>query len=259
MSTLEFVDLDTARAARGVRLVVTGALPSPWGEAAKELFHLAGIPVQAVRFRRDDAALAAWTRASNVPVVLNDDEPPRTGWAEILALAHRLGPDRQLIPDDPEARVRLFGLAHELVGENGLAWSSRLIMIDGGLTTEGARGFPLPVARFLAPKYGYAPDRIPAARARIRAVAALFERQLAASRAAGHQYLLGPLTALDVYLATCFTPAADISDADCPALVPPIRAAFAHLHAEVAADLPPALLAHRALMFERHLRYPIPL
>src|SRR5204862_4829445 len=141
MTPIQFVDLATARAARGVRLVVSGAIPSPWSEAAKGIFHLKRIPVLAVRFRRADDELAAWTGARNVPVLLHDDDPPRTGWAEILALAERLEPHPPLAPRDDERRVRLFGLAHELAGEGGLGWSSRLLMIDGGLTSEGVRGF----------------------------------------------------------------------------------------------------------------------
>src|SRR6185436_5054579 len=75
--SLQWVDLETARGARGVRLVVAGALPSPWSEAAKALVHVKQIPALAVRYlrSRDQEDLAAWTGARNVPVVLYDDEP----------------------------------------------------------------------------------------------------------------------------------------------------------------------------------------
>jgi hypothetical protein len=256
MELLQFIDLETARAGRGLRLVTSGVLPSPWSEAAKELFHVKGLPVQVVRFRRDEPAFAAWTGARNVPIAVHDDEPPRTGWAEILALAERLG-GRPLVP--AEARVPLHGLAHELAGENGFGWCARLLMIHASLTSAGARGFPLFVAQYLAPKYGYAPDRIPAARARLLAIAGLFADQLAASRAAGHRYLLGELSALDIYLATFLTPAVGISEADCPSMRADVRPAFAALHEEVGAELPRTLVDHRAFMFEQHLRWPIPL
>jgi glutathione S-transferase len=257
---LQFVDLEAARAARGLRLVTPGAIPSPWSEAAKEIFHLKALPVQVVRFRRDEPAFFAWTEARNVPAVLYDDEPPRTGWAEILALAERLGGARSLVPADAPARVRMYGLAHELAGEGGFGWSARLLMVHGGLISDGARGFPLPIARHLAPKYGYAPERAEAAFARLLEVANIFDRQLSESQAAGHRYLLGAdLTALDIYLATFLTPAASITEFDCPAMRPEVRQAFAYLHAEIGSVLPSALLAHRAFMFERHLRWPIPL
>jgi glutathione S-transferase len=251
---VQFVDLETARTARGLRLVVAGVIPSPWSEAAKALFHVKRLPFVAARFRRDHQALFAWTGARNVPVVLNDDEPPRTGWAEIIALAERLGGAVPLVPGDPERRIALHGLVHELAGEGGLAWSSRLVMIHGGLSSEGAVGFPLPVAQFLAPRYGYAAERVPGAMARIREVVALFERLLE-----GRRHLLGDaLTAVDLYLATFLTPVLGLSEADCPGAHPGVRAAFAYLREQVG-PLPPALVAHRAGIFERYLEWPIQL
>jgi glutathione S-transferase len=256
-----FVDLETARSARGLRLIVIGTIPSPWSEAAKAILHVKAIPFVAVRLRRADVdAVAAWTGARNAPVALHDDEPPRTGWAEILALAQRLGGACSLIPAEPEARVRLHGLAHELAGEGGLAWCSRLVLIQAGLASGGARGFPLPVAQYLAPRYGYTPERAAAARDRIAEVTGLFARELAASAAAGHGYLLGAEpSALDLYLATFLTPLLGVSAAECPALRPELRAAFAYLRDELAGAVAPALVAHRAQVFDRHLGWPIAL
>ncbi|WP_437808714.1 hypothetical protein [Sorangium sp. So ce1078] len=168
MNPIEFVDVATARAARGVRMVASGMVPSPWSEAAKGLFRLQGVPVRVVRFSRDDAELAAWMRADNVPVVFHDDEPPRAHWAAITTLAARLGPPGALLPDDVGHRVRTVGLLHEIAGEEGLGWNARLLMIHGSMTSGGKRGFPLPVAHYLAARYGYSPaidlDRV---RARI--------------------------------------------------------------------------------------------
>jgi len=105
MSALEFVDVSTARAAPGVRIVVSGLVPSPWSEATKGLFRLANVPVRAVRRMRDAAEVTAWTGVDNVPVVFHDAEPARTSWVAITALAARLaGPD-VVLPDDPAARA----------------------------------------------------------------------------------------------------------------------------------------------------------
>jgi glutathione S-transferase len=255
-----FVDVATARAARGLRLAVSGVLPSPWSEAAKGIIHVKQIEALIVRFRRGDAELAGWTGATNVPVALFDDEPPRTGWAEILALAERIGGRTPLVPDAPELRLRLHGLAHELAGEGGLGWCARLIMIDGGLASGGARGFPLPVAQYLAPKYGYAPERVAPARARIAAILSLFDATLAHARAAGGTYLLGEqLTAIDIYLATFLNPLLGDAEIACPAMVPAVRPAWAYLHEQVGDVVPAALAAHRARMYERHLPWPIPI
>src|SRR4029079_11722991 len=108
---IEYVDFETARTARRLRLVVAKALPSPWSEAAKALFHVKQLPARVVRYRREHEALLAAFGARNVPVVLHDDEPPRTGWAEILALAERLG-GPPLVPADPHQRIALHGLVH---------------------------------------------------------------------------------------------------------------------------------------------------
>lgn len=260
MDTLRFVELEAARAARGVRMLAAAALPSPWTEAAKAIFHVKQIPVQCVRFRRGDAAQVAWTGARNVPAVLCDDEPPRTGWAEILALAERLGGAVPLVPPLLTDRVRLFGLAHELAGENGLGWSARLIMIHGSLISGGARSFPLFVAQYLAAQYGYAPERFAPARARAVEILVLLDRVLADSRAAGHGYLLGDrLTALDLYLAAFLTPIVGVTPEECPAMAPQVRPAYQHLGEQIGADLPPALVEHRRKIYREHLPWPIAL
>ena len=258
MTSLNFVDVETARAASGPRLVVAGSLPSPWGEAAKGIFHMKGLPIQVVGYPRVDEAFRTWTGATNVPVLLTDGEPPRSSWAEILGYAERWGGKVSLIPAEPEARFRHHGLAHELCGEGGFGWCSRLVMIDGGLTSGGDRSFPLPVAQYLAPKYSYAPERIPSAKARLREILALFDAELARSRSLGHRYLLGAQpTALDIYLAVFLTYAVPLADADCPQFLPRVRPAFTYMVEQIGADVPAALVAHRKHMFETHLPWPI--
>jgi glutathione S-transferase len=254
MEISEIVDVETARASRGVRMVVASVVPSPWSEAAKNVFHLAGVKTQWVRATRGDAAIAEWTRAHNSPVVFHDDDPPRDGWAEIVTLAARLA-KRPIVPTEPEARARTFGLLHELAGEDGLAWSGRLLMIDYGLRTEGARGFPVQVSRYLAAKYGYAPDRIAGARARVREGLALFDRLLTASPSG---YLAGDAPgALDVYLASFLAPIVGVTDSECPGLRPEFRAAFSTLKDDADLAVSPAVLAHRARMYAEHLPFPI--
>jgi glutathione S-transferase len=194
-----------------------------------------------------------------VPVVLYDDEPPRTSWGDILALGERLGGRASLVPADHEARVRMLGLLHEVAGEGGLGWNARLIMIHGSLSTDGARSFPLPVAQYLAAKYGYSPERAAAAPARVRDVVALCELQLARSRAAGHAYFFGDsLGAMDIFVAAFLTPVL-CTDADCPGMRPEIRPAFTYLAEQVGAEVPASLAAHRALIYREHLPWPIPL
>lgn len=252
--SLEFVDLDAARSAAGVRLVVSGLVPSPWSEAAKGLFRVGGVPVVAVRRMRDATELTAWTGIDNVPVVFHAQEPPRSHWAAITDLASRLaGPD-VLLPDDLAARADHVGLLSLIAGEDGIGWNARLAMIDASLTSDGARGFPLAVGRYLAARYGHGPGALARATERITAQLALL-----ATRLADRTYVTGRVSAVDVYLATFLTPLTVITEADCPSLTPGLRRAFATAHETLGALVPPSLLAHRAMMFERHLAYPIAL
>ena len=260
MSTLEFVDVATARSAPGVRLVVSGLVPSPWSEAAKGVFELARIPVVAVRRMRDGAEITEWTGVDNVPVVVYGDEPVRSHWAAITTLAARLaGPD-VVIPSEVAARPETMGLLHELAGEDGLGWNTRLVMIDATLTTAGARGFPLQVGQRLAKRYGYAAEGMPFVHARIEQQLQLMQARLSAQHAQGHAYLGGArVSALDVYLATFLTPLSEIAVEDCPELAAPLRRAFGSAHEALATLVPAELAAHRKLMFERHLTWPIAL
>jgi glutathione S-transferase len=254
---MRFVDLEEARATPGLRLVTVASVPSPWSQGAMGILDVKGLDYVAVRFRRGDEDVKRWTGAPNAPVALHDDEPPRTGWAEILALAERLGGRVSLVPADDERRLKMFGLAHEILGENGLGWSVRLLLTHAGLQTQGREGWPTPVATYLAPRYGYAPDRVEAARARAVAVLQLLGRTLDDSRARGHDYLLGAEpTAADVYSATVLATIAPLPEAMCP-MPPPVRHAFETLDAAVRGAVPPALLEHRARMFQRHLPLPV--
>ena len=253
---MKFVALDEARAETGLKLVVAASLPSPWSEAAKGILHVKGIDAQLVRFTSTDKAVREWMGWHNVPVLLVPGEPIRTHWTEILEAAERLGAERgspSLIPTDEEDRMRLFGLAHELLGENGLVWSSRLLVIHRGLVTEGKEGFPLRIAQYLAPKYEYASDLIDAARARVRSLFERFARLLE-----GRTYALGnALTALDLYIAAAIAPLAPMSDELCPGTHPVVRHAFATASPDLSSSVPPVLVAHRDRIYAKHLELPV--
>jgi glutathione S-transferase len=257
MSKLDYVDVATAKAAGGVRIVVSGLVPSPWSEATKGLFRVAGVPIHAVRRMRDATEIQAWTQVDNVPVVLHGAEPVRTHWAAITELAARLaGPD-VLLADDIAQRAEQIGLIDILAGEDGVGWTSRLAMVDVALATGGERGFPLPVAQYLAARYGHAPGVLARATERIGRQLRLFRDRLVRS---GGDYACGArVGAVDIYLATFLTPLLPIAEADCPALAPPLRRAFGAAHETFGALVPHELVDHRRMMFERHLAWPIAL
>jgi glutathione S-transferase len=260
MTTINYVDIDTARSAPGVRIVVSGLVPSPWSEAAKGLFRLAGTPVLAVRRMRNAQDITAWAGVDNVPVVFHNAEPARTSWAAITTLAARLaGPD-VVIPDELPARVETMGLLHEIAGEDGIGWNARLAMIHATITSDGQRGFPLPVGQYLASRYGYTPAAAARIPARVQRQLQQLRDRLAAQQALGHAYLGGArVSALDIYLATFLTPLSVISQDDCPQLEPILRQAFGAAHDELGALVPTELASHRRMIFERHLEWPITL
>lgn len=253
--TAQYVDLDTARNAPGTRLVTTPYVPSPWSEAAKGLFAVAGLPVSiAVKPRELDAAVKEWTGIDNVPIVVHEKEPPRSNWAAVVGFVSRLaGPD-VLLPSDPRARAADMGLLDLIAGEDGLGWTARLAMIVASFETNGAKGFPPPVAGFLAKRYGHKRDMTAAAlRERMTARLAVLSAELG-----DRTYFRGDRpTAIDVYAAAFLTPLSDIDENACPQLVPMMRKAFGSA-AEMLGDLVPATMwAHRTRMFQHHLAWPI--
>jgi glutathione S-transferase len=254
---MRFVEIEEARAAPGLRIVIAGGVPSPWSQAAMSLFDMKRVDYLAVRLRPVADEVRAWTGSHNAPVVVHDEEPPRTGWAEIVELAERLGEGPSLVPSDHERRVRMFGLAHELLGPTGVAASVRLLLIHASFTTDGREGWPLGVAKYLAPKYGYAPERVGPAKAKILWGMASFERELEASRARGSPYVFGAEPcALDIHLALVTGVIAPLPHDACP-MPAPVRHAFETLDADIQRALPASLHAHREMMYARHLPLPM--
>ncbi len=129
---MEYLDIDTARKHRGLRLVLTAGVPGPWGEAAKGLLHVKKIAYAPVGQQGggENAELRAWTGKDNAPIVVAEGEAPLASWSEILFFAERREPEPALVPADPADRALMFGLAHEICGEQGLGWSRRLMMLS---------------------------------------------------------------------------------------------------------------------------------
>ena len=254
---LEYIGVDEARKRSGLRMVVVGDVPSPWGEAAKGILHIKGIEWAAVRLVYDSEALREWAGQRSGPVAIYDDERPRAGWAEILLLAERLAPQPALVPADPAERTLLFGLSHELCGEAGLGWSRRLQLIHAGLGQAG--GFPEGVAKYLGRKYGYTPRAGAASTARVVALLGMLARRLEAQHERASRYYLGnSLTAVDVYAAAFMALFRPLPPEQCP-MSASTRAAFETLDADTAAALDPLLLEHRDMMYAQHLELPLSL
>lgn len=255
--SFQYLSVDEAIARRGLRLVVIGQVPSPWGEAAKGIFQIKGIDFAAVRLVYDNEALKAWVRELSGPVAIYDDEPPRSGWAEILMLAERLAPTPALLPADPALRARALLLADKFCGPAGLGWNRRLQLVHAGLSKTG--GFNERVAGYLGKKYGYVPDATAHSAARVSELLQEFAGALRARRDAGKSYYLGDtLSAVDIYSATFMALFKPLPEASC-AMHPVARAGFEWLDSATAAALDPILLEHRDLVYARHLVLPLSL
>ena len=255
----EYLEVAEARERGGLRLVLSAGVPGPWGEAAKEVFRVKGVPFVCVRQRPGlpNPELEAWTGHGNAPIAVYEDEPPRTGWTELLFLAERLAADPPLLPEDPAERARMFGLSRELCGELGLAWCRRLTLVHGLLQTLPAGSPGHELALVLGSRYGYSATAAEAAPTRVAEILELLAGQLRGQRERGRRYLIGErLSALDIHWATFAAILAPLPDAVCP-LPGFLRDQYTVKDPIVVRALDPTLLEHRDSIYRDHLRLPL--
>jgi glutathione S-transferase len=253
--SFEYLSVAEAIARPGLRMVVVGKVPSPWGEAAKGIFHLKNIEWSGVRLVYDDDALKEWAGERSGPVAVYEREPPRSDWKEILLLAERLSPTPPLLPASQSAREHVLASSAKFCSKDGLGWQRRLQAVDASLRQRD--GFSERVAGYLAKKYGYDAGRAAGYGVQVRALLGEFAALLRAQ--GGKSYYLGDtLSALDVYSATFMAMFKPLPQSQC-AMDPGARAAFESLDDETRAALDPLLLAHRDMMYARHLELPLSL
>jgi hypothetical protein len=101
----QYVSVNEAIKRSGVRMVVVGGVPSPWGEAAKGILHVKNIEWAAVRLVYDSEPLKEWVGQRSGPILMYNNERPRAGRAEILLLSERLAPNPSLLPKDAADRA----------------------------------------------------------------------------------------------------------------------------------------------------------
>jgi len=254
---VEYIELERARAADGLRMVVVTGVPSPWSEAAKGILHVKQIPWKAVKLDPTDDVLAGWTKERSAPVAMYDDEAPRSSWSQILLLAERLAPTPALLPADPLERARLIGLSHEICGEGGLGWARRLQGVHAGLNDEP--GFPPGVAQYLAGKYGYRAKEGSSHQRRVIDLLRMLADLLHSQRSAGSRFYLGEaLSAVDIYSATFMALFKPLPPEQC-AMSEYIRPGFESLDEPTAKALDPILLEHRDFVYDEFLELPLTL
>jgi len=259
-TSVEFVDIETARGAQGLRLVLTRGVPGPWSQAAKGIFWVKRIPYVAVAQEGGGANedLVAWTGRADAPVAMYDDEPPRSSWMEIVHLAERLAPEPALIPEDPRVRALMFGYANELCGELGFGWSRRLMMLDRMLPRDGDALRGEGPIQTLGRRYGYsreaAAEAAPRVAAILRALSDLLREQYAARR----PFFVGDRlsAALDIYWAAFAALLEPLPPDLCP-MPDYLRPFYVLDDSEVRRAADPLLLEHRDRIYRESLELPV--
>jgi Glutathione S-transferase, C-terminal domain len=267
---LDYIPIAKARRMSGLRIVL-GAypIPGPWRESCKGVFYVKGLKYVPVRTGNDGSSdlalgmdgtqteLIEWTGQTSAPVVAWNDERPRSSWIDQLNLAERLAPNPPLIPVDIDERGRMFGLANELLGENGLVWVKRLLMVDGPLKSLSADDPQRAFWIFLGEKYGYSPAAAERAAQRIEAVVTAFGNQLKPQQAHGRRYLIGDrLSALDIYWAACCGILDPMPPERCP-MADAFRGTYGNTDPRIDKALTRELRAHRDFIYDEHLEMPI--
>jgi len=256
----EYVNIEQAVTMGSLRVVLPAGIPGPWAEAVKSILYVKKVPFTRVRHDRADyAPLIRWTAQSSAPVMVYNDERPRSVWSDQLFLAERLQANPALVPPDLENRVLMFGLSNELCGENGFGWSRRLMLIHATVTdpntTEEARKGMLAFGS----KYGYSPAAATAAPAKAAQIVRVLAERLESQRSRGSRFLIGSgLSALDIYWAVFAAMIEPLPENLCP-MLPEFRRRYICEDPVVRAATTPQLLAHRDFIYHEYLELPVDL
>ena len=258
---MKYVDIADAMKMDGLRLVLTQGVPGPWGEAAKGLFHVKNVPYAAVAQQGGGAneALVAWTGFANAPQAIYEGERTRIGWSEILFLAERVGESPPLIPQDPRERALMFGLLHEIAGENGFAWTRRLQLFHPLLSQpEGQvpEAILESVGR-MAQRYDYSPESAARADERVRQLLELFSAQLLRQAERGSPFFVGDaLSAADIYWATFAAMVTPLPEDQNP-MPAMLRASYTLTDESILRSADDVLLEHRDRIYRDYLELPL--
>ncbi len=254
-TAIDYVEPAAARGMPGLRLALTRDFPAPYSMSARTIFELRGVPFVPVAQvgGGTNEELVAWTRHRNAPVAVYEDEAPRVGWLEILQLAERLGSGPSLVPADPEHRVEMVGLVNELIGENGLVWNLRLLILGMPGPERAARAA---TKNPMYGQYGYSEMAKDAAHARATAILEWFTAHMRRRCDAGSGYLIGSsFSAADVYWAFFSQLLRTLPEAECP-MPESLRKAYDRVSAAVG-GCDPLLIEQRDRIFAEHLSLPL--
>ncbi len=266
----EYISIAEAKKMSGLR-VVLGAypIPGPWRESCKGVLYVKGLSYTCVQSSDEGASdlaigidntqseLIAWSGQSSAPVIAYNDELPRSKWYDQLLLAERLAPTPSLIPESIEDRMRMFGLANEILGENGLVWKKRHLMVHEPLQTLPADDEQRAFWIFLGNKYGYSPAAADSAGHEIAAVLDVLDKQLKSQKSQGSKFLVGEkLSAVDIYWSAACGLLSPMEEARCP-MFDGFRGPYGNAHPAIEKSLTQELIAHRDFIYDEYLELPI--
>ena len=98
---INYLDFEQIQQQSGLRMIVVKGIPSPWGEAAKGIFHVKQLEWSACYHDPSNRDMSAWAGSRSAPAAIYNDEAPISGWLDILSLAERLEPHAPLLPQEP--------------------------------------------------------------------------------------------------------------------------------------------------------------
>ena len=267
---MEYVEASQAKNLPGLRLALSIGVPGPWGESAKKMLEYKGIPYTPVAQYpgQPNEDLVAWTGIRNAPVLVLNDEPGRSNYQDIVALAERLAPEPRLIPLDPDERQLCLGISADICSEGGFGWKRRVLMgmrprDNDPPTRSTPQSRPQPQQQsnidpnVMRKAYRNSEAEAEHATSYIAAMLDNFAARLARQQQSGSPYFVGStLTACDIHWA-CFSAMLD----PLPQAVNPmpdwLRPAYSWLGPELEKHKHPILLEHRDLVFDRHLGLPL--
>ena len=253
--TIKYLTSAEARDLSGLRLVLTRGMPAPYSMSARAVFDLQGVgyaPVEQIGAGSNEDLLD-WTRHRNAPIAIYNDEPPRAGWLDIMNLAERLGTGPSLVPEGIDERVKMIGLINELIGENGLIWNMRLLMLGLAGPDRAAREAQ---RNPMYDQYGYSEAARQAAPGKVESVLAYFTSHVHSQRARGSNYLFGErLSAADVYWAYFSLIFETLPEELCP-MPAPLRKSY-DLGSEAVGGCDAVLIEQREFIFANHLPLPM--
>lgn len=252
---MDYISVEEAINAPGLRLVLTAGVPGPWGEAAKAILAYKDIEYLPV-FQKgggENKTLLAWTGQTSAPVAVYEDLPPICHWLDLLMLTERLAADKPLLPEDTGDRVAVLGLSALIAGADGFGWNRRLHMLAPMMLLES----PPALAQGLANKYGWSEAANAASVSRLRAISTELDTRLAGQEEQGREYLVGDtVTAADFYWASFSGMVKPLPPADNP-MPDFLRATYQAADEDTRACLTPRLEAHRDMMYKRHIALPL--